>query len=258
MIKEMEKRGLGTRATRSSIMQTLYNRDYIYEKSIHVSDLGLCIARTLRKYVPALVDEKLTREMEKSMEAIIDKGKKGAPILKRARKTLEEIMKEVEKGEKQIGSTLSDAIIKTQEERSLMGECPDCKGQLKLLFNPFTRKNFIGCASYNKCGKCKFTKKACKCKCSICKGVKGKCKCKWKDKKWNPFCQRGYPVPHNARITNLKKLCPECGTTIIRVQRFGKRPFSMCLTIDCITKKNWGKKKREKRGKKKGKGKKKA
>jgi DNA topoisomerase I len=246
MIKEMEKRGLGTRATRSSIMQTLYNRDYIYEKSIHVSDLGMCIAKTLKKYVPALVDEKLTKEMDKSMQDIIEKGKTGAPILKKAKKALEGIIKEVNKGEKYIGSTLSAAIIKTQEERSLMGECPDCKGQLKLLFNPFTKKSFIGCSSYNKCKICKFTKKACKCKCPICGGKKGKCKCKWKEKVWNPSCQRGYPVPHGARITNLKKPCKECGMTTIRVQRFGKRPFNMCIEINCKTKADWGKKKGKK------------
>ena len=251
MIKEMEKRGLGTRATRSSIMQTLYNRDYIYEKSIHVSDLGLCIANTLKKYVPALVDEKLTKDMDRSMESIIDKGKKGLPILKKAKKALVKIIDEINKGEKQIGSTLSESLIKTQEERSLMGTCPDCKGQLKLLFNPFTKKSFIGCSSYNKCGKCGFSKKACKCKCLICGKLKGKCDCKWKEKIWNPSCQRGYPVPHNARITNLHKPCKECGMTTVRVQRFGKRPFNMCIKLECKSKADWGKKKG-----KKGKGKK--
>jgi DNA topoisomerase I len=250
MIKEMEKRGLGTRATRSSIMQTLYNRDYIYDKSIHVTDLGMTIARTLKKYVPVLVDANLTKSFDDAMLDIITKGKKKEPILNKAKKALDKISDEISAHEKDIGSTLSAAIIKTQEERSNMGVCPDCKGQLKLLFNPFTKKSFVGCQSYNKCKKCGFSKKACKCKCLICKGVKGKCECKWKEKVWNPSCQRGYPVPHGARITNLHKICPECTSTIVRVQRFGKRPFNMCLTIDCKTKENWGK---DKKGKKKGK-----
>ena len=246
MIKEMERRGLGTRATRSSIMQTLYNRGYVFDKSIHVTDLGMCIADTLKKYVPALVDEQLTKEMDKAMESIIEKGKKGDPILAKAKKALVIISDEINANDKKIGKTLGDAIIKTQEEQSKMGICPDCKGQLKLLFNPFTKKSFIGCQSYNKCKKCKFTKKACKCKCPVCKGVKGKCKCSWKEKVWNPSCQKGFPVPHNARITNLQKDCKDCGMTVIRVQRFGKRPFNMCINHLCKSKEDWGKKKGKK------------
>ncbi|MBU4124410.1 MAG: hypothetical protein KKI14_03030, partial [Nanoarchaeota archaeon] len=241
IIKEMDKRGLGTRATRASILQTLYDRDYIIDRSLHVTELGMKIADTLKKYVPDLVDEKLTKKLDKDIENIINKKSKKEPILNKARKAVTMISEEFKKNESKIGKALSGAIVNTQNEKITLGECPDCKGELKILFSPFSKKKFVGCSSYSKCKKCGFTKKACKCKCSICGLEKGKCKCVWKDKIWNPTCQRGYPLPGMATFQKLGKICDKCKTPMIRVIRKGKRPFNMCLAIDCETKKDWTK-----------------
>ena len=68
IIKELEKRNLGTKATRSQIVDNLYDRGYVKAKSIEVTDLGLKTAATLEKYSPAILDEGLTREFEDEME----------------------------------------------------------------------------------------------------------------------------------------------------------------------------------------------
>jgi DNA topoisomerase-1 len=245
IIKEMEKRGLGTRATRSAILQTLYDRNYVMDKSIKVTDLGLKVASTLKKYVPDFVDEKLTRQFEKDLDKVMEGKIKKEKVLKKAEKTVTKICDEFRKNEDKIGKELGEAIIQTQNDKAVLGECKNCGGTLKIMFSPFSRKMFVGCTSYSKCKVCGFSKKACKCKCPICGQPKGKCKCSWKDKKWTPSCQTGYPLPHGASFQRLDKVCEKCNTPIIRVIRKGKRPFNMCLDPKCETKADWGKPKKK-------------
>jgi len=244
IIKEMEKRGLGTRATRAAILQTLYNRNYVMGKSIKVTTLGLKVASSLKKYVPDFVDEKLTRKFEKDLEKIMEGKIKKEKVLKKAKKAVTKICDEFKENEDKIGKELGKAIIQTQNDKAVLGPCPDCGNDLKVMFSPFSRKMFVGCSSYSKCKVCGFSKKACKCKCPVCGMEKGKCKCGWKDKKWIPSCQRGYPLPHNASFQSLGKICDKCNTPIIRVMRKGKRPFNMCLDPNCETKADWGKPKK--------------
>ena len=48
IIKEMEKRGLGTRSTRSSILKTLYDRDYIKGYNLNVTKFGETLINVLQ------------------------------------------------------------------------------------------------------------------------------------------------------------------------------------------------------------------
>ncbi|MFZ3077686.1 MAG: DNA topoisomerase I [Candidatus Aenigmatarchaeota archaeon] len=252
MIKEMEKRELGTRATRAAIMQTLYDRNYIQDKSLKVTDLGMKVADTLKKYVPDLVDEKLTRKFEKDLEKIMDGKIKKEKVLEQAKKALIRICDEFRKNEDKIGKGLADSVMKTQDDRAVLGKCLKCsEGELKVMFNPFSKKSFVGCTSYGRCAVCGFTKKACKCKCPVCGGEKGKCVCDWKQKIWTPKCQNAFPLPGGAAIQKTDKICELCKTPIITVIRKGRRPFRMCLFPECKSKEDWGKKKEGKIGKKK-------
>jgi DNA topoisomerase-1 len=241
IIKEMERRRLGTRATRAQILQTLYDRNYIADKAIRVTDLGMKIAKTLRKYVPDFVDEKLTRKFELELERIFERKVKKEKVLADAKRTLVKICQKFRQHEAKIGKELGKAIIATQEDASMLGPCPGCGGSLKVMFSPWTKKKFVGCSSYSRCKVCGFSKSACKCSCHTCGGIKGKCMCNWKEKGWTPSCTRGYPLPHNASFQRLGKICEHCKTPIVQVIRKGKRPFRMCLAPDCETKKDWGK-----------------
>ncbi|MFQ6056912.1 MAG: DNA topoisomerase, partial [Methanosarcinales archaeon] len=212
IIKLLEQKNLGTRATRAAILQTLYDRNYVMGKSIKVTPLGLKLASTLKKYVPDFVDEKLTRKFEKELEKIMEGEAKKEKILKEAKKALIKICDEFKQHEKKIGRELGKAIVETQEDRSIVGPCPNCGRDLKRLFSPRTRKFFVGCTGY-------------------------------KD-----GCRTGYPLPHNSSIQRLDKICEKCNTPIIRVIRKGKRPFKMCLDPNCKSKENWGKPKKDKSG----------
>ena len=241
IIKEMDRRGLGTRATRASILQTLYDRGYVIDKSVKVTDLGLELAKVMKNYVPDFVDEKFTKEMEVELEKVFKGELKEEKLIETAKKALKKICLDFNKNEDKIGKELGKAIMITQEDRSTLGPCKACGGNLKVLFSIFTKKNFVGCSSYNKCKTCEFSKKACKCKCKICGSEKGKCKDAWKDKEWKPTCQVGFPLPGGATFQRLGKICEKCGTPMITVIRKGKRPFRMCLDPKCETKKDWGK-----------------
>ena len=62
IVSELEKRGLGTKATRASIIETLYNRHYITDtKSIKATPLGIHLIESLGKYSKIIIDEKLTQ-----------------------------------------------------------------------------------------------------------------------------------------------------------------------------------------------------
>jgi DNA topoisomerase I len=241
IIKEMEKRNLGTRATRSNILQTLYDRNYIVGRSIQVTDLGMKVANTLRTYVPDFVDEGLTRKFEEDIEKITSGELKKEDVLAEAEAALVKISEEFKENEDKIGKELGEAASDTQNEKSILGKCSACGGDLKIMYSPLTKKNFVGCSSYSKCKVCGFTKPTCRCICPKCSESKGKCKCSWKEKIWTPSCQVIFPLPHGAAIYGTDKVCDKCKTPIISVYRKGRRPFKMCIDTKCETKAEWGK-----------------
>ena len=67
---------MGTKATRSEIVDNLYKRNYARNTAIETTELGLAIVTTLLKYCPEILDEKLTRKFEKEMEMIKENKKK--------------------------------------------------------------------------------------------------------------------------------------------------------------------------------------
>jgi DNA topoisomerase-1 len=201
IIKEMEKRGLGTKATRSEILKTLYDRNYIIGKSIKVTPLGKAVVKILEKYSPKIISEELTRKLEEEMENVYNGKKKREEIVEEAKKLLEEILRDFKKFEEKIGKELSNAIMSSRNEKRILGKCPTCGGDLIII--SYGDKTFVGCSNY-------------------------------------PKCKKIYPLLKNARIEATSKVCEECNTPIIIVFRKEKRAFSMCLDPNCPTKANWG------------------
>ncbi|MCK4714631.1 MAG: DNA topoisomerase I, partial [Candidatus Aenigmarchaeota archaeon] len=70
IVQELESRNIGTKATRSAIIETLYKRGYVKGKSILVTPLGLAVFDSLSKNCPQILDEELTRNLEAEMEFI--------------------------------------------------------------------------------------------------------------------------------------------------------------------------------------------
>jgi DNA topoisomerase I len=207
ILSELEKRNLGTKATRANILDTLYDRDYIKDKSIKATQLGIRLIDTLKKYSEIIIDENLTRTIEKDMDNIRaskkDLEKKEEQVLKKAKEALIKISTDFKKNEPAIGKELVDASQahwdQQKEENKLGMKCPNCNtGELSIKFSPRFKSYFIACSSY-------------------------------------PDCRQTYSLPSKSIIKKLEnnKLCEECGWPMILCLRQGKRPWILCFNPKC-------------------------
>ncbi|HLP79777.1 MAG TPA: DNA topoisomerase I, partial [Acidobacteriota bacterium] len=127
IIKELERLGLGTKSTRAAIVDNLYDRGYVNEKSIEATNLGKKTCQTLEKYCPRILDSELTRHFEDEMEEIRKKTKTEQQVLDHSKVILTEILSEFKLKEKDIGKELLAANRETQDAAATIGPCPTCK-----------------------------------------------------------------------------------------------------------------------------------
>ncbi len=150
IIKELEKRNLGTKATRAAIIDNLYNRGYVNEKSIEATELGIKTSDILGKYSPEIQDEELTRSFEDEMEDIRKKKKTTDEVIDHAKNVLGDTLKKFKEKEKFIGKELGEANITTRNIMTHIGKCPVCKeGDLQIRKGRFG--SFIACNKYPDC-----------------------------------------------------------------------------------------------------------
>ena len=148
IIKELEKKNLGTKSTRAQIVDTLFQRDYIKGTPIKATDIGIKTVETLEKYSPTILDEKLTRHFEEEMEEIREKKITNEKVLEEAKKILKKILKEFKEKEKMIGKALLEAERETLLKEKTVGKCK-CGGNLLIRKGKFGR--FIACDKFPKC-----------------------------------------------------------------------------------------------------------
>ncbi len=204
IVSELEKRNLGTKATRANIIETLYDRGYIKERSIEATPLGISLVSTLEKYSPIIIDEKLTRKFEKEMDSILESKKgfeeKEKKVIEEAKETIRKISQDFEKNKSEIGKELVSAemeIQKQNREENKLIECPVCKkGTLAITYSKKNRRYFVACNAY-------------------------------------PECRNTYSLPPNSLIKKSDKVCEECGFPMLISIRKGKRPWEFCFNKDC-------------------------
>ncbi len=203
-VKEMEKKNLGTKATRAGIVENLFDRNYIDGKRIKVTAIGMQLIESLNEYCPDIVSEELTAYFEEQMEEIKGGKQSKEEVLEEAKKELEDILNKFREHEVEIGEPLGEAYRETRRNQKIMGECKECEeGQLKLIVSKRTGKRFAGCTSY-------------------------------------PDCTNSFPLPQNGKIIPMDEYCDECEEPRIKVIRKGKRPYTMCINHRCSTKDDWG------------------
>jgi len=199
LLKRMEEEGIGTKATRAEIIETLYSRKYVTEERIVVTDLGFDVIEVLRKYAPGVISVKLTRDLEEKMDRIQNNLEKRENILLEAVERLKPVLTELKQREEVIGEALSNAIKRARMQERIIGECPSCHtGKLMILFSRRTKKRFIGCTNY----------------------FKGACK-------------TSFPLPQRGTTKPTGKLCKGCGWPLLFVHIRGKRPWNLCFNPNC-------------------------
>ncbi|HIP83883.1 MAG TPA: DNA topoisomerase I [Methanothermococcus okinawensis] len=150
IIKELEKRGLGTKSTRAEIVEKLIKRGYVIEErgNLKVTNLGMAVIETLKRYCPEIVEEGMTRDMEEKLEKVQRREVRKEDILKEAEERLRKILQEVKSKEVDIGREL---IRRMEEDRDMNKPriCPRCGGRLVARRGKYGE--FFGCSNYPRC-----------------------------------------------------------------------------------------------------------
>ncbi|MEK6889513.1 MAG: DNA topoisomerase I [Nanoarchaeota archaeon] len=206
LVSLLEKKNLGTKTTRSMIIDTLFNRGYLDGKSIQATPLGMKLIDTLEKHSSIIIDENLTRSLEEEMEKIKDAtsefDKKEKEVIEKAKKIISDISKEFKSKEKEIGQDLASGLQefrKEQNEANTLMLCPSCKkGNLRIMFNRSSRRYFVACSAY-------------------------------------PECKQTYSLPPNALIKKADndKLCEADNFPKLLAIRKAKRPWEFCFNPEC-------------------------
>jgi len=203
IIKALEKEGLGTKSTRANIIDILAQRGYIQGTPIQVTELGIKIVETFGKYAPDILSKQLTRKFEDDMEKIQTGSLNREQVIEHAKKFVTSLYKKFEQHQKEIGKSLADAFIKTKKEQDKLMTCLKCgKGDIRVIRSKKTGKSFAACSGY-------------------------------------PDCKTTFPVLQSVTIYKTNKICKECDFPVLKIWRFKRRPYEMCLNHKCKTKENW-------------------
>jgi DNA topoisomerase-1 len=152
IIKALEKRNLGTKATRADILENLKKRAFIVDKSIKVTELGLSMDEILSREVPMLVDEALTRQFEEEMEDVRLEKTTPERVLADARARLEIVLGDIKKKEVELGKQLATASKLAVFQAAKIAKCPSCEeGTLVLKKQKNGPQKFIACDKYPDC-----------------------------------------------------------------------------------------------------------
>ena len=147
LLSELEKRDLGTKATRAAIIDTLFKRGYIDGAPIRTTGFGMSVYNALKDNVSMIVNEETTRQLEKDMEEIVQGRKSESEVVGEGKtmllKALAEFDANKDKISKAMQQGLSDAIPK-------VGKCPKDGGDL-IMRRSRAGKQFVACANYPKC-----------------------------------------------------------------------------------------------------------
>ena len=213
LVSLLDKKDLGTKATRSMIVDTLYERGYLDGKSIQPTPLGKKLIEAMEKFSPIIIDEALTRNLEKKMEEIQnskeDLEAKEKQIIENVKKVIADISKDFKAHEREIGKELlkgTEGLYEQQKENNTIMQCQVCKqGNLTIKYSKKTNKYFVACDRY-------------------------------------PECKATYNLPPNALIKKTEKVNEE-GLPILIAIRKGKRPWE--FTFDPFWKEKQDKEKKE-------------
>jgi DNA topoisomerase I len=213
LLEEMEKEKIGTKATRSEIISTLFKRNYIATTrsngrgGIEATEIGSQIIQSMRKYVPSIVSTDLTKSMEEQLEEIESGKARCTLVIENAIDKLKGTMITFKEKEIEIGKQITDAVLISQSkqrlQKTMLGKCLVCnKGVLKIVRSRATKKRFVGCSNYSS-GKCKATA----------------------------------PLPQKGSIKTTGKMCDLCLWPVLRIIYPGTHSWEFCINKQCPSKK---------------------
>jgi DNA topoisomerase-1 len=199
LLRLMEDQGIGTKATRADIIDTLSRRGYVNGEHITITELGLAVIDVLKEYSPQMLSVEMTRRLEHDMERIQFGDIRGEQVLSETIDFLRPVLEKFKGMEKPIGATLGEALQKAEKKSRTIGACPVCRtGELVIIRSKKTGKRFIGCTNYR-----------------------------------NAECNFSAPLPQRGEIEITGRNCQVCGFPTIVVKTKGRRPWQLCINMKC-------------------------
>ena len=201
LLREMDERGIGTKATRAEIIQTLNDRGYVEGERMSVTSLGFEVFHVLETHCPVVVSTSLTRDLEARMMKIQENKERREEVLAEVSRILKPALEVLKQNERTIGQRLTTALQRASFEERTIGACPVCKsGQLIINYSKKTGKRFVGCTNYFK-------------------GV----------------CRTSFPLPQKGIVKPTGKRCSMCGWPTVEA-RIRRRPWFLCFNTGCPSK----------------------
>ena len=147
LVQEMERLGLGTKSTRASIIERLYEVKYLKNDPIEPSQLGMAIIDALECYAAHITTPEMTSELEGDMTKVAEgKASQGA-VVDHSRELLASLLEGLIEHKEDLGEAISDAV----QADAKIGVCPKCGHDLLVKQSAKTRSSFIGCSAWPEC-----------------------------------------------------------------------------------------------------------
>ena len=197
LVQEMEKRGLGTKSTRASIIERLYAVKYLKNDPIEPSQLGMAIIDALHEFAPRITTPDMTAELDDDMTKVAEGADTQEHVVDHSRALLAGMLDALIEHKDDLGEAISDAV--TADAR--VGACPKCGKDLVMKTSAKTRGSFIGCMGWPECDVTY----------PVPSGVKVS------------------PIEGEGAV------CPECGAPRIKCQPFRQKAYEMCVNPKCPT-----------------------
>ena len=196
LIQEMEKRGLGTKSTRASIIDTLYQRKYLKNDPVEPSQLGMAIVDALSQFAPHITSPDMTAELESDMTSVAEGKDTRDGVVTHSRTLLAGMIDTLIDHKEDLSEAIADAVTADAK----VGTCPKCGKDLVAKSSLKTRGSFVGCMGWPDC-----------------------------DVTYPLPQGRVEPLEGEAGV------CPECGAPRVKVQPFRQRAYETCINPACPT-----------------------
>ena len=196
LIQEMERLGLGTKSTRASIIDTLYQRRYFKNDPVEPSQLGMAIIDALNAYAPRITTPEMTAELESDMTKVAEGADTQAKVVTHSRALLAGLMDALVEHTSDLSEAIADAVTADAK----VGVCPKCGKDLVVKTSAKTRGSFVGCMGWPDCD-----------------------------------VTYPLPQGKVSALEGEDAVCPECGAPRVKVQPFRSRAYETCVNPACPT-----------------------
>ena len=147
LIRLMEDLGLGTKATRPSIIQNLYDRGYVHDDPLVPTETGIAVAQALKDFASEIATHEMTAELERSMDEISEGKTSKDAVVDESRDVLRRVYEHLESSQEEFADIVWDGI----REDSVLGPCKKCGRNLTIRRARKSGKRFAGCEGYPEC-----------------------------------------------------------------------------------------------------------